>query len=289
MIEPFLDFIICPRCGKGLDTRSGNSWHCPSCSMEIPLLNGTPLFTPVPVDIIPSEKLSRSADSGSRWRQANWKFLEREVQKLTPQARILDVGCGRGDFSALFSAHSFLELDIYPYPEVDVVCDLSSCVPFRENSFDVIALLNVIEHVQDALSLLQVIYRLLAPGGCALISIPFMLKIHQAPIDYVRFTHFALRAMADQIGFQVEGLDGFVDPAGLIVEAARYYRFWELPDLNFLQRIMARLFLFDIRINAFFLELFSGRGRLKDTNLMKYPAPTGYHLVLRKALHRKRV
>jgi len=255
--------------------------------MEIPIIHGKPIFTPVPDEIIPSEKLPRSADSGSRWRQANWKFLEREVQKLTPQAKILDVGCGRGDFSLLFSGHPFLELDIYPYPEVDVVCDLSSCVPFRENSFDAIALLNVIEHVPDSLSLLQVVYRLLAPGGCALISIPFMLKIHQAPVDYVRFTHFALEAMANKIGFQVEGVEGFVDPAGLIVEAARYYHFWELPEFNFFQRIIARLFLFDIGVNAFFLELFSGRGQLMDANLMKYPAPTGYQLVLRKPFHGK--
>jgi hypothetical protein len=93
--------------------------------------------------------------------------------------------------------------------------------------------------------------------------------------------------MANKIGFQVEELEGFVDPAGLIVEAARYFRFWELPKLNFLQRIIARLFLFDIGVNAFFLELFSGRGQLKDANLMNYPAPTGYQLVLRKPLHGK--
>src|SRR5690606_23598154 len=118
MIEPFLGLIICPRCGKDLDTHSANSWICPSCSMEIPLIHGKPVFTSIPVDIIPSEKLPRSAGSGSRWRQSNWKFLEREVKKLPPHAKILDVGCGRGDFGALFSAHSFLELDIYPYPEV---------------------------------------------------------------------------------------------------------------------------------------------------------------------------
>jgi SAM-dependent methyltransferase len=282
MIEPFLDIIICPRCGTGLDTTLANSWNCPSCALQVPLLDGKPLFTPVHDEIIPSEKLPRSADSGSRWRQSNWKFLEREMNNLAPKAKILDVGCGRGDFSSLFSGHSFLELDIFPYPEVDVVCDLSKCVPFRENSFDMIALLNVIEHVPDARSLLLVIFRLLAPGGCALISIPFMLKIHQAPVDFVRFTHYALKTMADEMGFQIERLEGFVDPAGMIMEAARYYHFWELPNLNFFQRMIARLFLFDVSVNAFVLELFSGRGQLKDANLMKYPAPTGYQLVLRK-------
>jgi SAM-dependent methyltransferase len=285
MIESFYENIICPQCGSGLDTSSSQSWVCTSCDLKIPIQQGKPIFTPVPEDLIPSEKLVRSADSGSRWRQSNWNFLEREVRSLHPQSRILDIGSGRGDFSSLFSGHQFLELDIYPYPEVDLVCDLNRCVPFRKNSFDMIALLNVIEHIHDPKSLLKTVFQLLSPGGKAVITIPFMLKIHQAPVDYVRFTHFALQKMAEEMGFEIVGMDAFEDPAGMINEASRYYQFWELSNLNLFQYIIARLFLMDIKTNTFFLELISGRGRLKDAKSMKYPAPTGYQVVFKKPLH----
>jgi len=282
MIEPFIENIVCPKCRVSFKI-SPEFWKCPSCGLLIPIQQGKPVFTPIPDKVVPSEKIIRRADSGSRWRQADWKFLEHEVEKLEAQAKILDIGCGRGDFASLFADHPFLELDIYPYPEVDLVCDLTLCVPFQENSFDLVVLMNVVEHVPEPQTLLKVVYQLLSPGGIAVVAVPFMLKIHQAPVDFARFTHYALQKMAMEIGFQVSGLQAFVDPAGMIAEAARYYQYWEFPNLKFLQRIIARLYLFAIKVNVSGLELFSGRGQLKDVKTMIYPAPTGYHMVLKKS------
>jgi hypothetical protein len=126
------------------------------------------------------------------------------------------------------------------------------------------------------------VFRLLKPGGQAVITIPFLLKIHQAPVDYARYTHFALEKMGKDIGFEISLMEGFYDPAGLIGETARYYRFWELPNLNSFQRIIARLFLSEISVDNFFLELISGRGHLKNPHQTNYPAPTGYHIVFKK-------
>jgi SAM-dependent methyltransferase/DNA-directed RNA polymerase subunit RPC12/RpoP len=282
MDESLQKIIICPNCGSEFNRQDPQYWICGSCGLKIIIQNGKPVFTPIPQEIIPSEKLDRSADSGSRWRQANWKFVEKQLSTLDAEAIILDIGAGRGDFSELFAGKKYLALEIYPYPEIDLVCDLSLCVPFGENTFDCVTLLNVCEHVPDPKTLLTTVFRLLKPGGQAVITIPFLLKIHQAPVDYARYTHFALEKMGKDIGFEISLMEGFYDPAGLIGETARYYRFWELPNLNSFQRIIARLFLSEISVDNFFLELISGRGHLKNPHQTNYPAPTGYHIVFKK-------
>jgi SAM-dependent methyltransferase len=282
MDESLQKIIVCPNCGSGFNRDDPQKWVCESCGLKIIIQDGKPIFTPIPREIIPSEKLDRSADSGSRWRQANWKFVERQMSTLGVDAMILDIGAGRGDFSALFTGKKYLAIEIYPYPEIDLVCDLSLCVPFRENTFNCVTLLNVCEHVPDPKTLLATVFELLKPGGQAVIPIPFLLKIHQAPVDYARYTHFALEKMGKEIGFEISLMEGFYDPAGLIGETARYYRFWELPSLNRFQRIIARLFLSEISADNFFLELMSGRGKLKNPHQTNYPAPTGYHIVFKK-------
>ncbi len=286
MDESLQKIVICPNCGSDFDRSHPQYWICESCRLKISIQDGKPIFTPIPQEIIPSEKLERSSDSGSRWRQANWKFVERQVNTMSPEALLLDIGAGRGDFSVIFSDKKYIALEIYPYPEIDLVCDLGCCVPFRENTFDLVTLLNVCEHVPDPKTLLATVFRLLKPGGQAVITIPFLLKIHQAPVDYARYTHFALEKMSADIGFELSLLEGFYDPAGLIGEITRYYRFWELPRLNRFQRIMARLLLSEISVGTFFLELMSGRGHLKNPHQTNYPAPTGYHIVFKKPLSR---
>jgi SAM-dependent methyltransferase/DNA-directed RNA polymerase subunit RPC12/RpoP len=282
MDESLQKIIICPNCGSKFNRQDPQYWICGSCGLKIIIQNGKPVFTSIPQEIIPSEKLDRSADSGSRWRQANWKFVESQLSTLDAEALILDIGAGRGDFGEIFAGKKYLALEIYPYPEIDLVCDLSLCVPFRDNTFDCVALLNVCEHVSDPKTLLTTVFRLLKPGGQAIITIPFLLKIHQAPVDYARYTHFALEKMGKDIGFEISLMEGFYDPAGLIGETARYYRFWEFPNLNRFQRIIARLFLSEISVDNFFLELISGRGHLKNPHQTNNPAPTGYHIVFRK-------
>jgi len=284
MDESLQKIVICPSCGSDFDRSHSQYWICDSCRLKIPIQGGKPVFTPIPKEIIPSEKLDRSPDSGSRWRQANWKFVERQVNPLGPEAVFLDIGAGRGDFSAIFRGRKYIALEIYPYPEIDLVCDLGRCIPFRENTFDLVTLLNVCEHVPDPKNLLNTVFRLLKPGGQAVITIPFLLKIHQAPVDYARYTHYALEKMGTDIGFDLSLIEGFYDPAGLIGETTRYYRFWELPNLNRFQRIIARLFLSDISVDTFFLEMMSGRGHLKNPYQTNYPAPTGYHIVFKKPI-----
>jgi SAM-dependent methyltransferase len=70
-----------------------------------------------------------------------------------------------------------------------------------------VVLSDVLEHVPQPELLWHEMARLLAPGGHALINVPFMYGLHEVPHDYGRYTEFALRRFAAQAGLQVALLE----------------------------------------------------------------------------------
>jgi SAM-dependent methyltransferase len=95
--------------------------------------------------------------------------------------RILDVGCGLGMYVARFRQFSddVYGVDIDP----DKVAEASEwlpnlrvsaaeSLPYNDGTFDVILLNEVIEHVDDDRATMREAYRVLAPGGHAIIYAP---------------------------------------------------------------------------------------------------------------------
>lgn len=74
-------------------------------------------------------------------------------------------------------------------------------LPFHDGSMDAVVCLEVIEHVRDPERLLAEIHRVLKPKGSALISMPFLYPIHDAPYDYQRFTVHGWHRSLAQHGF----------------------------------------------------------------------------------------
>jgi SAM-dependent methyltransferase len=61
------------------------------------------------------------------------------------------------------------------------------------DSFDVIFMLEVLEHVKEPKKAVANIFRLLKPSGRLIASVPFLLPVHDSPDDYFRFTSFGLK------------------------------------------------------------------------------------------------
>jgi SAM-dependent methyltransferase len=277
------DLIICDRCGGDLSEQEG-LLACTRCDRTIPLQDGIPIFTPSPQGLRPSEKLRRSPDSGTPWRRANWRFLAGQAAQLPPEAVILDVGAGRGDFADLFrDLPGYLALDVYPYPEVDLACDLTLANPFREASFDAVLLMNVLEHVYDARTLLARLAMMLKPGGVLVVAVPFMVKMHQVPVDFARYTHYALQRLGAEHGLEVAHLDGFYDPISVLVEGTGNLRNAVIPTLPGLRRFIARVLWLYLQVSADILRGVLGPGQVAPPALMRTQAPTGYHVIYRKA------
>lgn len=274
--------IVCPQCKSDFSERSELAWKCGSCGYVVNLQGNTLMFTSLPDAIQPFERRERGAEKGTPWRQANWRFLEKQVATLPQDAVILDVGAGHGDFAELFEKRRPLYLDVVPYPEVDLACDLTQLVPFRKDSVEAIALVNVLEHVYDANQLISKLAEILKPGGVLWVTIPFLLKIHQAPYDFQRFTSYALERMGTAAGLRVGTIEGFYDPMFLIGESLRNVEYHILPGFNRVKRYLARAILSLIKIPISLLSYQLGKGTARELDESASPAPIGYQIVFHK-------
>jgi len=91
------------------------------------------------------------------------------------------------------------------YPEFDV------CGPLDPGhaTYDVVVCEQVLEHVPDPWQGMRTVAGLLRPGGRAIVSTPFMIRVHPQPADYWRFTPDGLRLLAEQSGLSVEVVDSW--------------------------------------------------------------------------------
>ncbi len=281
MNELLLNLLQCPHCGGDFAVQP-DELVCRSCAQAVPLGAGIPLFTAPPSDLRPSAKVERGPGVGTPWRQANWRFLKTTLAGLPDKAVILDVGAGRGDFNDLLRGRSSIALDIYPYPEVDVVCDLTLVNPLRSQSVDAILLMNVLEHVYDTHAFLARLSAALKPGGLLLVAVPFMVKMHQIPVDFVRYTHYALQRLAPDHGLQVEKLEGFYHPASVLDEGIGNLKNAVLPAQRGLRHYAGRALLLGIQTLTSLLGRLLGPGSALPPAGVRSQAPTGYQVIFRK-------
>lgn len=129
------------------------------------------------------------------------------------RGRLLDLGCGQVPLYAVYrplvSEVTCVDWGHSPHAalHLDHEADLGQPLPLADAAFDTIVLSDVLEHVPRPELLWSEMARLLAPGGRALVNVPFLYGIHEAPHDYARYTEFALRRFAQQAGLQVLSLD----------------------------------------------------------------------------------
>src|SRR5262249_16277822 len=62
---------------------------------------------------------------------------------------------------------------------------------------------DVFEHLPNPTVLSSELFRILQPGGKALIGVPFLYWIHEQPFDYHRYTEFGLKYLFESAGFEV--------------------------------------------------------------------------------------
>lgn len=100
---------------------------------------------------------------------------------ITQGAKVLDVGCGRGDLLHVFAKVGLSSegLDLQPYdPALTKGLSIKYAnfeidrFPFDDNSFDVVFSKSVIEHLHKPDNFLKEIRRVLKPGGRVIIMTP---------------------------------------------------------------------------------------------------------------------
>ena len=105
----------------------------------------------------------------------------------------------------------YINHDIAKLPGIDVVHDLNSYPwPWEEGSVDEIVALDLLEHLDDFMSAMEEIHRVMTPGGRVIIKVPYWNSsfFHMDP-THKRGFH--------EVTFQ------FFDPAKKACEARPYY------------------------------------------------------------------
>lgn len=98
--------------------------------------------------------------------------------------RVLEVGCGTGQMveTLLQQGHQIVGLDLRPegimevrkkFPYSHMIQADAHCLPLKSGAFDLVFLLDVLEHVDDKVVLSE-IQRVLRGGGHAIITVPAM-------------------------------------------------------------------------------------------------------------------
>lgn len=110
--------------------------------------------------------------------------LLQHIANVAPDARILDAGCGAGPALRYLRQRGFVPFgtDLIEYPLMQArqlipdarlaQCDSDVALPFAENSFDVILLSEVIEHVASPEFTLRECRRVLRGGGAVAVTTP---------------------------------------------------------------------------------------------------------------------
>jgi SAM-dependent methyltransferase/uncharacterized protein YbaR (Trm112 family) len=277
-----INLMECPKCRAALAEKEGLGLVCTKCGNVFKVVEGIPLFTEVPQTIEPWEKVERGPDKGTAWRKSNWKFLNAQVKKLPAEAKILDVGAGHGDFADIFESRPYYSLDIVPYPEVDLVADLGSENPFKDGAFDAVVLMNVLEHVYESRGLVKSIERIVRPGGCVFFTVPFLLKVHQAPFDFSRYTPYFIEKMAAECGLQVESMLAYYDPQYILNESLGNAWQYSIASQPKSQQFVAKALVFIIQRLVNWFGKVTRKGFIAEVSSQPNPAPVGYLVVLRK-------
>ena len=186
------------------------------------------------------------------WKSSGDQLEALVRSRVTPQSRVLDLGCGRGGVVELLWRDVQLAAGLDPdtpslhehrAPGMPVIRGVGERIPFVSGAFDLVVCVWVLEHLKDPVTTLQEVRRVLRPGGHFIFVTPnlrnpltLMNRIGRAlpalqrrlvprlygrveadtfPVQYRANTQSAIRSLAEACGLRVAELRVVPDPTYL--------------------------------------------------------------------------
>ena len=131
--------------------------------------------------------------------------------KSMENLRVLNIGAGgpiQGIIELSLNTKKVTTIDIDPARKPDIVMDVTN-LEFNDNSFDLVIMMEVLEHVKEPKKALSEIYRVLSHNGKLIMSTPFILGIHDEPYDYYRFTKYGLEYLLSDFKIEIQETNDF--------------------------------------------------------------------------------
>jgi SAM-dependent methyltransferase len=165
-------------------------------------------------------------DAKHWWFTARRRILDGVIERIVrppANARILELGAGTGHNLGMLSRFGKIEASELDPVARDIASErlgrpvVEAALPdlsmFQAASYDLIALLDVLEHVPDDKGSLRAIYQLLKPGGALLLTVPinpWMWSAHDvAHHHHRRYRKQEIRQLAEDSGYSIDLLSPF--------------------------------------------------------------------------------
>ena len=150
-------------------------------------------------------------------------FLDGLDPPLPAGATVLDVGCGTGANTAVLAdrGRRVVGVDASPIAHrlrrragwAGGVRAVSGTLPFADATFDLVAALDVLEHLDDDRAAIHELRRVARPGAVVLIFVPALRLLWGLQDEHAhhrrRYSRAGLRALVSAAGFEVERITYF--------------------------------------------------------------------------------
>ena len=133
-------------------------------------------------------------------------YLDKVLISTSFYGKVLDVGGKKDNKRGIFrppldTVVSWEYLNIDESTNPDYSCSADN-IPVDDNTFDIIILAEVVEHLENPIDALQECYRVLKKDGRIITTIPFLNALHADPYDFQRWTDVKIENELSKIGFK---------------------------------------------------------------------------------------
>lgn len=232
--------IRCRRCGASYEAGEA---ACSHCQWQPDRLDGFIAWSPETAAggtaLAPAAfRMLADAEERHFWFRARNRVITATLAKFHPGLRsFLEIGCGTGvvlsAIRAQFPAANLtgtelstagLSIAATRVPGARFMQMDGLHVPF-ENEFDVVGAFDVLEHIEDDRRAIAEIWKAVAPGGGAIVSVPqhpwLWSAVDEYGGHYRRYTRDALAVRLTSAGFVVERMTSFMTAVLPVMALAR--------------------------------------------------------------------